>query len=194
MANRYNPLTGDEQTAYNAVARALGDLPTESALKVLKEIALRHDRELVKLGAVRTAAVAASQRRSKESAAETATGKPSKREIDPAYKAWSENQGRALIEMRDSVKGKMPSDPKLVTPEQRARVADLSARIRDAWENFRSHGGPSSVAPAASLSGSAKPAPGPSASSGGRNPAPAGGRGGKGPKDPFASVPGGAGF
>ena len=143
MANRFNPLSDAERAAFEQCAQVLSGLTEASQHNVLKEIALRLDREVVRPGAVRSAAAAAAARSipAKRGSGQAGPGRGGRGRAgnagpeQQAYQAWLNNQGRALRDARDGVV--MDNPP---TAQQRAQRAAASAAIREAWQRFRAGG------------------------------------------------------
>lgn len=142
--NPFNPLSPVEDEAYKKVAEALSGLNSASQHNVLKELAWRLGREVVQPGAVRSAAASAAARSLRvaagpaQSAGRKGRGGGRGNATDPAYKAWAEDDagGALLIKARDSIV--MDNPP---TVEQRAKRAEASKRVREAYDCFRTGGG-----------------------------------------------------
>ena len=88
--NDFDPLNVREKDVFDTLARHLSELPNPSQYKVLKELALRKNRELVKPGALPAARIAAFMRAktqdgdSKETSAKRKSKKSASKK-DPEY-------------------------------------------------------------------------------------------------------------
>jgi len=132
MTSKFNPLGEKELEAYGLITRVLQGLSETEQHNVLKEVGLRLGREMVPLGAVRSASIAGSIRAAAKDVAKGPSKKTSKAGSDKAYEAWSRDQGSALILARDAIV--MDNPP---TEKQKAARRAASESVRTAWQLFR---------------------------------------------------------
>jgi hypothetical protein len=136
-------LTTEEETVYKAVALSLSSLPVPSRISVLQKIASVHNRELVRLGAIRTAAAsAAAMSRSHIGTSKIADS--------AARKARSENplekKIRIEFESQEGIKEarlkinnlkESLKNPSTDGEAVKASISDESRALRDAYCTFR---------------------------------------------------------
>jgi hypothetical protein len=160
--NRFRPLSEEEQAAYEACANALSSLNEAGQYKVLKEIAMRLGRDVVKPGAVVSAAAAASARAATASgsaATKSTTGGKGKGLVrdgaeKQAFLEWTAGPGKALKACQDSLRADLKSEPE--GPRRVSLIGQLkeaSANIRSEFQSFRTEGGSIATPPKQQLVG-----------------------------------------
>jgi hypothetical protein len=129
-----------EEEVLTRVSAIMNELKTDSQYKVLRKLAHLMNRQVVRPGAVRTAAAAASAGANRAIVRGSApsslnpSGKPKK--VDPIKKDWEATpQAKSLIDRRDRFKasfaGREPTD------QEKTQLSEISAQIRENLEFFR---------------------------------------------------------
>jgi len=144
MATKFNPLDPESKRAYDACADELNKLTKSQRYLVLKEIAMRLERDVVKQGAIRTAVVSAVSRTGNIPTSQGKQGGPSsskKRAAERESKALYEEflnteEGKTLREAQQRLKSELSKAP-TKNPELIAEVSKASRNLREAYGTFR---------------------------------------------------------
>jgi len=130
-------LSDSENLVYAGIISSLKTLNKDSRYKVLRKIAHVMDRQIVRLGAVRTAAAASAAGVSARigSKRNSQNPNPSKKDVSPIKQKWEQSdEAKNLISDRDafkkSLEGKEPN------AEQKAIISAKSVKIRHSLHAF----------------------------------------------------------
>lgn len=132
-----------EESALNSITKILGELKQASQHKVLKKLAHLMNREVVRPGAVRTAAIVAAQganrtivRGDKPTSENPKGGK--KKGTDHVKLAWeATDEAKHLIGVRDELKAMLKGREPNV--EEKNRIAVASKNLRESLQIFRTN-------------------------------------------------------
>lgn len=130
-------LSDSENLVFAGIISSLKTLNKDSRYKVLRKVAHVMDRQIVRLGAVRTAAAASAAGVSARigSKRNSQNPNPSKKDVSPIKHQWEQSdEAKSLISDRDtfkkSLEGKEPN------AEQKAIISAKSVKIRHSMHAF----------------------------------------------------------